>query len=194
LADGGGFEHNLAAVLELLQWSSDDVDCIIRMSLDSGQRPGSARVIHAENTHSILMYPRAKRPFPWPTVRHELLHALLKSVIKDSLEEIAVRLPVSFSYREQAFRDNVEEYFVRALNALSMSEYLGIAWLRSQLHREIGNGFLLMERALNYLSLVRIQKRRVTSKVFVEFARTLVINSKEKSSSNLDTPTNNTLP
>jgi len=168
-----GFLESLHEVITLLGWHPNDIDGSIHIDENLTYPEGSARVSHHGTHHEILMHPRTDKPFPWPTIRHELMHVALKSRISNSLDEQAFALPIEQGYCDQTFRENLEEYFVRALNIIPMREQFGENWYREQIQCEVNNGFLLMPRASVFASRFHDRKGNFDVTTFIEFAEAL---------------------
>ncbi|MFA5107195.1 MAG: hypothetical protein WC497_02595 [Patescibacteria group bacterium] len=140
----GFMEKCRSTVLEavdLLRWNEDDCSLILEIKIDEHLPLGNGRVSHDGVKHIIRLHPHPDHSFPWNTVRHEALHSLIKTKMSVShfVQECEIGLPDN--YRGQTFRDNLEEYFVRCLNAIHISETEGKSWYRKQINHDRNSGF-----------------------------------------------------
>lgn len=140
--------------LSLLRWRSRQVRCSVIVAFDPSLRPGEGRAIHQWGRHRIVLNPTRRGNGSSSTIRHELLHVLLKSRIRGQLV-IAHQpfLRISKNYRSQTLRENLEEYVVRTLNALHLRRQRGHRWYRRQVAHEVLGGMREMP------SIARIVER-----------------------------------
>ena len=153
--------------LKILNWKNNDIRCTIKVRLDFGLPEGSGRVIHRHGKHTILLHPSPRKPFPWNTVRHEFFHSVLKSKIRSRLNKYTIPLLIPKSYQSQTFRENLEEYCVRALQILFLQQKNGIQWGQKQVAHEIQQGFSLMPIFVNFFKQWRKMKKPFSRKTFI---------------------------
>ena len=154
--------------LKILNWRNNDIRCTIKIRLDFGLTEGSGRVIHQHGKHTILLHPSPHKPFPWNTVRHESLHSVLKSKIRCRLSKYAIPLPIPKSYQSQTFRENLEEYCVRALQILFLQQKNGVHWGQKQVAHEIQQGFTIMPIFVIFFKQWRKMKKPFSRKTFID--------------------------
>lgn len=154
--------------LKILNWKISDVRCNISVRIDKSLPIGSGRVIHRHGWHTILMHPSDNKSFPWNTVRHEFFHSILKSKVKSRLNQHAISLPIPKSYQPQTFRENLEEYCVRALQILFIQQKNGTQWSQKQIAREVQQGFALMPSVVEFFRQWRKTKKSFSRETFIE--------------------------
>ena len=154
--------------LKMLNWKDNDIRCTINVRLDFGMPAGSGRVIHRRGKHTILLHPSPRKPFPWNTVRHEFFHSVLKSKIRSRLSKYTIPLPIPKSYQTQTFRENLEEYCVRALQIIFLQQKNGVQWGQKQVAHEIQQGFTLIPVFVKFFRQWRKTKRSFSRKTFVD--------------------------
>lgn len=168
------FQITLQEALRLLGWDLSVASDVIHVEMSAEIPEGGAKVRHEVGSHIIAMHPRGDQPFPWPTVRHEMLHALLKAVIFDTFANFTCTLPVPESYMQQTFRENIEEYFVRALNVLPMRDAYGHVWHERQITREEEQGFKLMPSAARFVLAFHHSGAAVNKETFFAFIKAIL--------------------
>ncbi len=154
--------------LKILNWKNNDIRCTINVRLDFGLPSGGGRVIHRHGKHMILLHPSRHKPFPWNTVRHESLHSVLKSKIRCRLNKYAIPLPIPKSYQSQTFRENLEEYCVRALQILFLQQKNGVQWGQKQVAHEIWQGFAVMPIFVKFFRQWRKTNKPFSRKTFID--------------------------
>jgi len=159
--------------LTLLRWKEGGVRLTVYLRLDHRLPVGGGRVIHRYGKHIILLHPRPSQSFPWNTVRHELLHAMLKSKIRSKLRRYKIPLPTPKTYTSQTFRENLEEYCVRALQILFLQQKNGLQWGQKQIVRELQQGFLLMPIFVRFFQQWQKTKKPFSRNTFIELVHFL---------------------
>jgi len=137
-------------ILAALHWKKSNIHCTIAIHLDNSLPLGRGRVAHENGRHTIYIHPKPGNQNLVHTLRHEILHSVLKSRIRSKLDEYKIYLPVPKDYKKQTFRENLEEYIVRCVNASIISQGLGKDWLKKQIEREIEQGFSLMPYVITF--------------------------------------------
>ena len=154
--------------LRILNWKNNDIRCTMKVRFDFGMPASSGRVIHRHGKHTILLHPSPRKPFPWNTVRHEFFHSVLKSKIRSRLNKYVISLPIPKSYQTQTFRENLEEYCVRALQIIFLQQKNGVQWGQKQVAHEIQQGFTLIPVFVKFFRQWRKTKRPFSRKTFVD--------------------------
>lgn len=134
-------ESTVHEAVGLLRWTEDDCSLTLEVQIDESLPLGNGKVSHDNKTHVIRIHPRPERSFPWNTVRHETLHSLLKEMVPILNFEKECNISLPEDYRGQSFRENLEEYIVRCLNAIQISKTEGKIWYRDQIQHDQKSGF-----------------------------------------------------
>lgn len=153
---------------KILHWKYQNCKLTTYIGIDYSLRPGSSKVAHNKGVHHIRIHPRKGKAFPLNTIRHELLHSLLKSRVRSKLKFKKLSLPVPKDYQHQTFRENLEEYVVRCLNALYLKRANGETWYQKQIFHEVKNGFKLMIKVSEFLREWSQRKEPFSRKTFIE--------------------------
>lgn len=154
--------------LKMLNWKMNDIRCSIFIRIDESLPIRGGRVIHRNGKHIILIHPLRNKPFPWDTIRHEFFHSALKSKIKSRLNKHAISLPTPKNYQSQTFRENLEEYCVRALQILFIQQKNGAQWVKKQIAHEVRQGFALMPSVVDFFRQWRKTKKSFSRETFIE--------------------------
>lgn len=145
------FLSRLKAILHeaitILRWEDLPLNAKIKVTIDHRLPVGSGRAGHEKKIKTLAFHPRPDKPYPWDTVRHELLHIILKKQIRVSFAATEKPLLTDPGYANQTTRENVEEYVVRVLNAIFLRKRKGRTWYRAQLIHEQRLGFKKMKKA-----------------------------------------------
>lgn len=167
------FGDTIREAVLLLRWEEKDCSLSIKLKRDFNLPLGNGRVLHKSGIHLIRLHPRPDRPFPWNTVRHEAMHALLKSKIRAKLNKRHCVLPVPTDYSNQTIRENLEEYAVRILNAVHVRQSLGNKWYKSQVDHEVKNGFVRMLEVSKFIEVWRRRNTPFSKQTFIDLIRYL---------------------
>lgn len=154
--------------LKILNWKISDIRCSISVRIDESLPIGGGRVIHRHGWHTILIHPPHEKLFPWNTVRHEFFHSALKSKIKSRLDQHTISIPIPKNYQSQTFRENLEEYCVRALQILFIQQKNGTQWSQKQIAHEIQQGFALMPSVVEFFQQWQKRKKSFSRETFIE--------------------------
>ncbi len=138
-------KKTLREAITILRWEDLPLTVSIKVFVDPKLPIGGGRAAHGKIMKTLRVHPHPDRPFPWNTIRHELLHILLKKQIQIAFSPTTKPLLIGAGYKSQTTRENVEEYVVRSLNNLFLKKTQGIAWYRAQLRHEEKSGFYNME-------------------------------------------------
>lgn len=112
------------------------------------------------NVYIISVSPNINHKISRATVRHELLHYLLKKLVTKNFSKLAFNLPVNKNYQSDPFRTRLDEYIVRAINSYFISKELGQEWLKVVLKKEINDGFTQMGRVYDFIDFTLAQKKQ----------------------------------
>jgi len=167
-------QKTLSEALKVLNWENKGINIKIVVIINKRVPVGSGRAYHGRTIRKIILNPRPHYPFPWNTVRHELLHILLKSRIKISLPPTARTILTGLNYIQQPTRDNVEEYIVRILNNLFLSKKNGCAWYEAQLLHEKRSGFRRIRAVAHQLESWQLSKKPFSTEFFKRIAKILI--------------------
>ena len=164
----------LREALEILNWESRDINVKINVMINTKITLGSGRARHGRTARKIILHPHPDRPFPWNTVRHELLHILLKKRIKLSFPPTAHPILMGLNYAQQSTRDNVEEYIVRILNSFFLRTKNGCDWYEAQLLHEKHSGFRRIRTVARQLEGCQLSKKPFSAEIFQHVAKILI--------------------
>ncbi|MDP2631389.1 MAG: hypothetical protein Q8P30_01320 [Candidatus Uhrbacteria bacterium] len=167
-------QKTLHEALDILGWKSKDINVKIIIIINKKISLGSGRACHGRTIRKIMLNPRPHHPFPWNTVRHELIHILLKSRIKLSLPPTARPILMGLNYIQQSTRDNVEEYIVRILNNLFLSKKNGSDWYKAQLLHEKRSGFRRIRTVARQIESWQLSKKPFSTEIFKRIAKILI--------------------
>lgn len=167
-------QKTLHEALDILSWKKKDINIKIIVVINMKIPLGSGQARHGRTVRKIMLHPRQDHPFPWNTIRHELLHILLKSRIKLSLPPTARPLLGGLNYVQQSTRDNVEEYIVRILNSLFLRTKNRRSWYVAQLLHEKHSGFRRIQNVAHQLESWQLSKKPFSAEIFQRVAKILI--------------------
>lgn len=167
-------QKTLHEALDILGWENKDINIKIIVVINKKIPLGSGRAYHGRPVHKIMLHPRPDHPFPLNTIRHELLHILLKSRIKLSLPPTTHPILTGLNYDQQSTRDNVEEYIVRILNSLFLRTKNGSYWYKAQLIHEKHSGFRRIRTVASLLESWQLSKEPFSAEIFKRVAKILI--------------------
>lgn len=167
-------QKTLHETLNILRWEKKDINIGVIVVIDMKLPPGSGRARHGRTVKKIILHPRPDHPFPWNTIRHELLHILLKGRIKLRFSPTTHPLVRGLNYAQQSTRDNVEEYIVRILNNLFLRTKKGNDWYEAQLIHERHSGFRRIRTVAHQLESWQLSKKPFSTEIFKRIAKTLI--------------------
>ena len=104
-----------------------------------------------KSPHIISISLNRVNKIPWATLRHELMHYILKQKIRSQFNNYHFTLTIAPEYIKDSFRNKLDEYIIRAINNRLIKQDLGNQWYKQQLTREINSGFVLMPQVSYFI-------------------------------------------
>jgi hypothetical protein len=175
-------QKTLCEALDILNWENKGMNVKIVVVISTKIPLGSGRAWHGRRIRKIVLHPRLDHPFPWNTIRHELLHILLKSHIKIKLPPTDRPILTGLNYAQQSTRENVEEYIVRILNNLFLRSKNGYDWFQAQLLHEKRSGFRKIHTVTRQLENWQSSNKPFSAEIFERIAKILIFKQKIKNS------------
>jgi len=166
-------QKTLYEALEILNWENKGINIKIVVVISKKIPLGSGRACHGRAVRKIVLHPRPDRPFPWSTIRHELLHILLKSRFRLDFSPTSRPILTGLNYAQQSTRDNIEEYIVRILNNLFLRTKNGHDWYQAQLLYEKHSGFRKIHTVAHQLESWQLSKKPFSAEIFKRIAKIL---------------------
>ncbi len=105
---------------------------------------------------------------PWATLRHELMHYILKQKIKSQFDDHHPILTIAPEYANDNLRNKLDEYIIRAINNRLIKQDLGEGWYKQQLTREINSGFVLMPQVSYFIEETIFKRKQSINKNWYE--------------------------